>query len=509
MAPMHEPRTTSGSSWRQEGGRARGLRAEAADSSRPTVDDPAAHPHRRATGIVLISPYELGRQPFGLAEPARWLDDAGFDVRCCDLAIERLPADALRDAAMVAIYLPMHTATRIAFEVLPKVRALAPDAVLCAYGLYAPVNARGLRRLGVNTVIGGEYEPHLLELAERVRAGTPQPDLGVVGSTAKVAFRTPLRDGLPALESYAGLMMPDGTSRTLGFAEASRGCKHLCRHCPVVPVYKGRFRIVPADVVVADVAQQVAAGAQHVSFGDPDFLNGPTHALRVARALHDAFPRLTWDATVKVEHIVRYPEHIETLAKTGCLFLISAVESIDDAILARLAKGHTARDFERAVAISRAAGLHLAPTFVPFTPWTTIEGYRALLERLVELRLVENVPAVQLSIRLLVPAGSHLFEIDGFADLVDAFDDDMLGYPWRHPDPAVDALQARVQAVAEAAAETDEPRRATFERIWKCVHEALGDVPPALPGDVGAPAPMHSEPWYCCAEPTASQLAAV
>ena len=461
------------------------------------------------TQVALISPYELGRQPFGLAEPARWLDDAGFHVRCCDLAIERLSADALAAADMIAIYLPMHTATRIAFEVLPKIRALAPRAVLCAYGLYAPVNARGLRRLGVDTVIGGEYEPHLLALAERVRAGEPRPALGVVNDTSRIAFRTPLRDPLPSLDRYAGLMMPDGTSRPLGFAEASRGCKHLCRHCPVVPVYEGRFRVVPVDVVVADVAQQVAMGARHISFGDPDFLNGPTHALRVARALHDAFPQLTYDATVKIEHIVRYPGHVETLAGTGCLFLISAVESIDDRILARLAKGHTARDFERAVAITRAAGLHLTPTFVPFTPWTTIEGYRALLERLTELRLVESVPAVQLSIRLLVPAGSHLFEIDGFERLVETFDDDMLGYPWRHPDPAVDALQARIQTLAEAAADRAEPRRAAFERIWSCAHEALGDEPPALPDDVGVPVPMHSEPWYCCAEPTSSQLAAV
>ena len=461
------------------------------------------------TQVALISPYELGRQPFGLAEPARWLDDAGFHVRCCDLAIERLPADALAAAGMIAIYLPMHTATRIAFEVLPKIRALAPRAVLCAYGLYAPVNARGLRRLGVDTVIGGEYEPHLLALAERVRAGEPRPALGVVNDTSRIAFRTPLRDPLPSLDRYAGLMMPDGTSRPLGFAEASRGCKHLCRHCPVVPVYEGRFRVVPVDVVVADVAQQVAMGARHISFGDPDFLNGPTHALRVARALHDAFPQLTYDATVKIEHIVRYPGHVETLAGTGCLFLISAVESIDDRILARLAKGHTARDFERAVAITRAAGLHLTPTFVPFTPWTTIEGYRALLERLTELRLVESVPAVQLSIRLLVPAGSHLFEIDGFERLVETFDDDVLGYPWRHPDPAVDALQARIQTLAEAAADRAEPRRAAFERIWSCAHEALGDEPPALPDDVGVPVPMHSEPWYCCAEPTSSQLAAV
>ena len=461
------------------------------------------------TRIVLISPYELGRQPFGLAEPARWLDDAGFEVRCCDLAIERLPADALAGADMVAIYLAMHTATRIAFEVIPRIHALAPGATLCAYGLYAPVNARGLRRLGVDTVIGGEYEPHLLALAERVRDGEPRPALGIVNDTSKIAFRTPLRDALPSLDRYSAVVMPDGTPCPTGFAEASRGCKHLCRHCPVVPVYEGRFRIVPVDVVVADIAQQVERGARHISFGDPDFLNGPTHALRVARALHEAFPQVTWDATVKIEHIVRYPGHIARLAETGCLFLISAVESIDDRILERLAKGHTAADFERAVAIARAAGPHLTPTFVPFTPWTTIGGYRALLERLVKLRLVESVPAVQLSIRLLVPAGSHLFEIDGFAELVDAFDDDMLGWPWRHPDPAVDRLQARVQALAEAAAEVDEPRRATFERIWRCVHEALGETAPALPDDTGAPAPMHSEPWYCCAEPTASQLASV
>ena len=461
------------------------------------------------TTVVLVSPYELGRQPFGLAEPARWLDDAGFRVRCCDLAVERLPADALGAAGLIAIYLPMHTATRIALEVLPKIRALAPRATLCAYGLYAPANARRLHRLGVDTVIGGEFEPHLLALAERVRAGEPRPALGLVNDTSKIAFRTPLRTLLPPLERYAALRMPDGTSRALGFAEASRGCRHLCRHCPVVPVYEGRFRVVPVGVVIADVAQQVAMGAQHVSFGDPDFLNGPTHALRVARALHDAFPRLTYDATVKIEHVVRYPEHVRTLAETGCLFLISAVESIDDRILALLAKGHTARDFERAVAISRAAGLHLTPTFVPFTPWTTIKGYRTLLARLIALRLVESVPAVQLSIRLLVPAGSHLFEIDGFERLVGAFDDDVLGYPWRHPDPAVDGLQARVQALAEAAAASEEPRPATFERIWACVHEALGERPPALPDDLGVPVPMHSEPWYCCAEPTASQLAAV
>ena len=462
------------------------------------------------TNIVLISPYELGRQPFGLAQPARWLVDAGFRVRCCDLSIERLPADALADAGMVAIYLPMHTATRIAFEILPRIRALAPRAVLCAYGLYAPVNARGLRRFGVDTVIGGECEPHLLALAERMRAGDPDPALGVVNDTAKIVFRTPLRDGLPSLDRYAGLLMPDGT---LPPARVRRGVARLQAPVPALP------RSCPYTKDGSASLRWTWSWRTSRSRWpwEPATSRSATRTSSTDRPMRCAWrgpctrrsPQSPTTRPSRSSTSSATPGHIETLAETGCLFLISAVESIDDAILERLAKGHTAQDFERAVAIARAAGLHLTPTFVPFTPWTTIEGYRALLERLVTLRLVESVPAVQLSIRLLVPSGSHLFEIDGFTDLVDAFDDAMLGYPWRHPDPAVDALQAQVQALAEAAADRGDSRRTTFEAIWISVHEALGRRPARLSDDVGEAVPMHSEPWYCCAEPTASQLAAV
>ncbi|WP_025770340.1 CUAEP/CCAEP-tail radical SAM (seleno)protein [Thioalkalivibrio sp. HK1] len=459
--------------------------------------------------VVLINFYELGRQPFGLAEPARWLDDAGFDTRTIDLAVDPLPARGLADASMIALHLPMHTATSMAFELLADIRKGAPDAVLCAYGLYAPANARRLQALGVGTIIGGEYEPHLLALAERIRKGSTDPDLGIVGDTARIDFRPPLRASLPALDRYAALNMPDGHSRTLGFAEGSRGCKHLCRHCPVTPVYRGRFRIVPVDIVIDDIADQVQAGAEHISFGDPDFLNGPTHALRIVEALNRRFPSITYDATIKIEHIVRHREILPTLADTGCLFLISAVESIDDAILERLAKGHRASDFEQAVELVRKAGIALSPTFVPFTPWTSLAGYMQLLQRLIDLRLVESVPAVQLAIRLLVPGGSLLFEIEGFEDIVGDFDERLLGHPWQHRNPAVDALQKRVEAIAQDAADRDEPRRTTFERILGATAEAMGEDPPILPSDIGSPIPAHSEPWYCCAEPTVRQLASL
>ncbi|MFN3543299.1 MAG: CUAEP/CCAEP-tail radical SAM (seleno)protein [Thiobacillus sp.] len=462
-------------------------------------------PHYAPSGarVVLVSPYELGRQPFNLAQPAAWFARAGIVVACVDLSQQTLDAATFADAEYVAIYLGMHTATRIAAAALPKLRSLAPHARIAAFGLYAPVNAAWLKSLGVEAIFGGESEPDLVAWAQ----GGAAPAEPVV-RRSKIEFLLPDRSGLPALARYAKLNLPDGTQKTTGFAEASRGCKHLCRHCPVVPVYEGKFRVVPVDVVIADIAQQVAAGAAHVSFGDPDFLNGPTHALKVAEALHARFPELTWDVTIKVEHLLDHADLLPRLQACGLLFVVTAVESVDDAILKKLDKGHTRADFEVALAHCRTLGLALAPTFVPFTPWTTLAGYRDLLAALLRLRLVASVPPVQLAIRLLVPQGSYLMQLPEFAARVGTFDDAMLGYPWQADDPRVDALQAEVMAWVMDAEKRMLPRGEVFAGIWARAHAALGEAAPALDAaQFGEAIPHHSEPWYCCAEPTETQLA--
>ena len=496
--------------------------------------------------VVLVSPYELGRQPFGLAEAAAWLRDAGFPVRCVDLSRERLDPGALHDAGLVAVHLPMHTAGRIAAAAFGRLRGLAPRARLAVFGLYAPVNEAYFRELGAEAVLGGEVEPALVAFARwcrdtpraaraggghgkappppapagtrggagrrdgngspvRVRAASAGNRTGPTIHLDKIEFRVPDRSGLPPLASYARLELPGGGERIVGFAEASRGCKHLCRHCPIVPVYDGRFRVVPREVVLADIRQQVAAGAEHVSFGDPDFFNGPTHALRIVEAMHAEHPQLTFDATIKVEHLLRHRPHLAPLRDAGCLFITSAVEAVDDGILARLRKNHTTADFETAAALMREVGIALAPTFVAFTPWTTLAGYRDLLERIAALGLVASVPPVQLSIRLLIPDGSRLLELADIRELVDPFDRSLLGWPWRHPDPRVDRLQARIADLVESASE--QSREETFAGAWRLAHAALGESAPILPRDLGDAIPRHSEPWYCCAEPTGEQLA--
>jgi len=458
--------------------------------------------------VVLINPYELGRQPFALAEPCAWLTQDGFQVQCIDLSLQKLDPALLSGAQLVALYVGMHTATRIAVKAIPRIRDLAPQAHLCVYGLYAPMNQQLLRGLGVNTILGGEFEPGLTGLAQRLRAGDAcLVQAEPVVNLAKIEFITPDRSGLPELRRYAHLVLPDGDNKMVGFVEASRGCKHLCRHCPVVPVYRGRFRVVPVGVVMADIAQQVQAGAAHISFGDPDFFNGSTHAMNLVAAMRQRYPGLSFDATIKIQHIIDHARLLPALKAAGCLFITTAVESVDDQVLEYFAKNHTRADFERALQLCRQAGISMAPTFVPFTPWTSLASYLELLRTLVRLRLVEAVPPIQLCIRLLVPEGSYMFQLPGFRDRIDAFDANLLGYPWRHADPRVDALQQAVQALAAQGEQAGWARSDTFERIWRHAHDALDRAPPPLArADFGETIAHLSEPWYCCAEPTDRQL---
>ena len=448
--------------------------------------------------IVLISTYELGRQPFGLASPAAWLRHDGHHVTVVDLACSPMPWPAVEEAELLAFFLPMHTATRLFQKLIEKVRTANPRAHLCGYGLYAPLNDAMLRRLGVQTVMGGEFEQGLTDLARRLSMTRPgelpyrQPEPLI--SVARQQFRVPDRTGLPALAAYAQLTI-DGATRRVGYTEASRGCKHLCRHCPVVPVYRGLFRVVQRDVVLQDIRQQVAAGAQHITFGDPDFFNGPGHAVPIVEALHAEWPELTYDVTIKVEHLLNHRDLLPVLKATNCLFVTSAVESFDDTVLGKLAKGHTPATFVEALALMRATDLALSPTFIPFTPWTTLEAYHDFLRALLELNLADQVAPIQLAIRLLLPEGSLLLDLPEMRSRIQPYDTRALCYPWKNTDPRLDVLCASVQDLIKRQERRRKTRWEIFRQIWDLAE--TGEFPVDAPMLSRATIPYLTEPWYC------------
>jgi radical SAM superfamily enzyme YgiQ (UPF0313 family) len=453
--------------------------------------------------IALISTYELGRQPFGLASPAAWLRKRGYHVTCMDLSREPLNEQALREAALVAFYVPMHTATRLTLELLEPIRHINAEAHLCVYGLYASLAAEVFRARGVGSILGGEFEQSLVDLAEHLSgrsALSQNHPLDSNVSLARLRFQVPDRAGLPPLRSYAHLVLPAGEHHTVGYTEASRGCKHHCRHCPIVPVYQGVFRVVDREVVLADIRQQVDAGAQHITFGDPDFFNGVGHAIPLVEALHREFPDLTYDVTVKVEHLLQNSDLLPTLRATGCLFIVSAVESLDDSVLAKLRKNHTRADFFRAVELCRRSGATLQPTFVPFTPWTTLEQIVDLFEQMQRLDLMETVAPIQLCIRLLITAGSRLLELEEVRGIVGPFDAAALVYPWKNANLEVDSLCDELQGIVAASEKLKRGRTATFEKMWRAVSQAAHRELAAQAQTLSAARAAVSylnEPWYC------------
>jgi radical SAM superfamily enzyme YgiQ (UPF0313 family) len=502
----------------------------------------------RLKSILLVSCYELGHQPVGVASPRGFLERVGYASETLDIAVEPLDETKVAGAWFVGISVPMHTALRLGVRAAERIREINPECHICFYGLYASLNADYLLQHVADSVIGGEYEEPLVDLIkaldERRRMGewkngrigewesgrmgewertwlvsssplppflrSSIPPLKIEGVSVRgrpagpflkrLSFAIPNRSGLPPLQRYAHLER-DGVHGLVGYVEASRGCLHHCLHCPIPPVYGGRFFVVPREIVLADIRNLIRAGATHITFGDPDFLNGPGHSLRVVRAMHEEFPELTFDFTAKVEHLLKHRAVLPKLARLGCVFIVSAVESLSDTVLANLEKGHRRTDVYAVLGIVRDAGIALRPTWVPFTPWATLDDYIDILEFVHSEGLIYHVDPVQYSIRLLVPPGSALLQRPAIHPFLGPLDQANFTYRWAHPDPRLDELHRAVSAVMEQAARADEDPAMTFHRVYELAYVARGDVAPAsVPvmrlGQRRRP-PRLTEPWFC------------
>ena len=454
--------------------------------------------------VLLVSCYELGRQPQGLALPVAFLERAGFQPATLDLAVESLDAERITAARFVGISVPMHTALRLGMQAARRIRALNPDCFLCFYGHYAVLHAESLLSTFADAVLGGELEAQLVQLVEAVDRD-PAVDRHAKGQGREAFLRrldypVPKRTGLQGIERYAQLLHR-GRQVVAGQVEASRGCLHLCRHCPIPAVYAGRIFIVPVQTVLEDVRGQVEAGARHITFADADFLNGPTHALRVARALHAEFPDLTFDFTAKVEHVLRHRSVVAELGRLGAIFMVSAVESLSDTVLGILDKGHTRADVFEALEVLRTAGIAMRPSLLPFTPWSTRQDLIDLLDFAESADLVECIDPVQYTIRLLVPPGSLLLQHPQMAPHLRGFDAEALTHVWEHPAPAIDALHKDLAKLVEQATSDEEDGSATFARIRKLVDP---DASSRAHQATAAAALRHherppriTEPWFC------------
>ena len=487
---------------------------------------------KRPGAILLISCYELGHQPIGLASPLGFLDRAGYTPDVMDIAVETFDVKKAARAEFVGICVPMHTALRLGVHVATRLRKINPTCHICFYGLYASLNAEYLLQHHANSVIGGEYETPMVELVDSLVNSTHIEIAGVLrredaeslqdtpqskpllrpshnrvsvykprSDSSGEPLAMPSRKRLPPLDNYARLEQ-DGVAHIAGYVEASRGCKHLCFHCPIPPVYEGKFSVVPKEVVLGDIRAQVDAGAAHITFGDPDFLNGPKHALRIVKAMHEAFPNLTFDCTTKIEHLLKHRSLLPELRDCGCIFIVSAVESLNDTVLDNLQKGHTCADVFDVSDLLKEVGIALRPSLVPFTPWETLDSYLYLLDCVESKGLIDHIDPVQYTIRLLVPPGSSLLSQPSIQPYLGALDQESFSYRWNHPDPRMDELHKAVSVAVESASQIGEDAVVTYHRTRNLAYAAIDTeessivFPMDFEPDRKRP-PRLTEDWFC------------
>ena len=214
---------------------------------------------RQPGSILLVSCYELGHQPLALASPVGFLQRAGYSPDVLDLSVTSFDEERIARAAFIGISVPMHTALRLSVHAAERIRKVNPSCHLCFCGLYATLNSDYLLEHYADSTIGGEFEEPLLSLIEALSGPENQnhtrlPDIDGVsfrGRTKppylkRLAFAPPVYRGLPKLRHYAQLAL-NGSHRLAGYVEASRGCLHRCLHCPITPVYDGRFFVVSEE----------------------------------------------------------------------------------------------------------------------------------------------------------------------------------------------------------------------------------------------------------------------
>ena len=435
--------------------------------------------------ILLLSFYDLGKQPKIISELYKKLDNGSNQIDVVDYSIEEKNL-TLDNYDVLGIYASMHTASVLAEQYL-RDRKL-PNK-LFVFGLYANVFSEMFSNFqSIHSFDSDELES-LLEVQ--------------LNPNYSFKHSVPDRTILPSITDYSHIV--DGSNNLIaGSVETTYGCKHECTHCPVPIEFKGMFKTFGTEKIITDVTNQVEEGAKHISFNDPDFFNGPKHALKILQLLNEKHPSITYDSTIKVEHILKYPDYFQELKNLNMLFVISAFETTNDHVLNILQKNHSFNDLNKAVELSLENNIDIRPTWMPFSPWTEQNDLISIIKLIENYKLRETVDPIQLTIKLLVPKNSLILKKPEMKEYLLDYDPASFSYAWKYKFPNIDNIQNELFTyVLQHESENEYTQYLGLVDILEThTNETLLNSEKYSQRIV----PKLSETWFCCAEPNKIQL---
>ena len=438
--------------------------------------------------ILLTSFYDLGKQPKIIAEIVDRYNSSEIDFDFFDFSVEDQNID-LENYDVLGIYAPMHTATILSIEYIKDKKL--PNKMF-TFGLYGSV----LEDFNSSIRYIKDIESDELSLFLEINDD----------HQFSLKNNIPNRQIFPDISNYAHLV--DGSNNLIaGSVETTYGCKHSCTHCPVPISFNGSFKTYSLEKIVSDVKNQVNQGAKHISFNDPDFFNGPIHALKILESLNEKFPSITYDSTIKVEHIIKYKKYFKELSSLNMVFVISAFETTNDLVLSILEKNHTSHDLNNSIEISQDFGIDIRPTWMPFSPWTELNDLSNIVKLIEKYELRETVDPIQLTIKLLIPKHSLIIKKPEINKYLGNYEKNSLSFKWEYENNDVEKLQSSLFDFILNNSELDEHKQylGMVNIIEKCTDTKLLTNSSYDFKNV----PKLSETWFCCAEPSKIQLESI
>ncbi len=458
--------------------------------------------------VLLVSTYDLGNQPTTIARHAAHLAAGGHKIKTLDLAIEDFDIEATTWADAVAISIQMHTSAKIALNLVGNLRDSGFKGKIIYFGLSAHLGELLFSQGQIDAIFSGESETAFSSYLNQLESGESPAKVNLK-LLEKVNHLVPLRSKLKPLDEYSHIIWGN-KSLVVGPIETTRGCSHGCLHCPVPQVYNKRVRKIDLSTLIDDIDQLVEMGAEHISFNDPDFLNIPAHSELVVSTMRKRHPDLTFDATIKIEHIVKYKKLMRQFKESGLILVQSAFETMDDEVLDLLEKGHNADEAKKAIDFAKSIDLSLRPSWIPFSPWTTYQSIADIVNFSIQYDVLSESDPIQWTIKLLVPKGSLLLANAKLAPIFRDYDEERFTFCYDYIHPELDHLQQYLARFMENS-QSCEDSLATLKGLYLIIKEHLGtysnstliDFPS---GVISNNNPRRSESWFCCAEPTAIQL---
>ena len=435
--------------------------------------------------ILLTSFYDLGKQPKIIAEIVDRYNSSEIEFDFVDFSVENQNID-LENYDVLGIYAPMHTATILSIEYIKD--KILPNKMF-TFGLYGSVLEDFNSSIRYIKDIESDELALFLEIND--------------DHQFSLKNNIPNRQIFPDISNYAHLV--DGSNNIIaGSVETTYGCKHSCTHCPVPISFNGTFKTYSLEKIISDVENQVNQGAKHISFNDPDFFNGPIHALKILESLNKKFPTITYDSTIKVEHIIKYKKYFKELSSLNMVFVISAFETTNDLVLSILEKNHTSNDLNTSIEISQDFGIDVRPTWMPFSPWTELNDLSSIVKLIEKYELRETVDPIQLTIKLLIPKHSLIIKKPEINKYLGNYEKNSLSFKWEYENNDVEKLQSSLFDFILHNSELDEHKqylgmvniieKFTDTELLKNSTYDFKNVP------------KLSETWFCCAEPSKIQL---